>query len=365
MIEIKVRDTGMGISKDKQDEIFTRFTRLTPAHQGIYKGLGLGLSIVKQLIDDLGGEIYVESQLKQGTTFTCLIPFQEPLVMDNVGVEDLPVSNERVSYKNTSDILTFAKRVHQNINSGQRKILLVEDDKLSAKIAASILTELNCVIDVAPDAKTALRLVQEKDYQLILMDIGLPDMDGIALTHRIRLQQWQQDTTPIIGLTAHIDAEKRQKCLGAGMNAVMLKPLKKENALELLTTFSPDEQKSFSSDINHITGPVFDAEVMRDVLKNEELIKDCIDLMKTELEKDLMKLPELQQANNWQAIREIVHEWQGRSVYCGAKRLEQACRQIIDYFNHTKNSDNNANDLYQQLIQEMKTAKEAYKNYTE
>jgi signal transduction histidine kinase len=136
IIEIKVRDTGIGISRDKQEAIFTRFTRLTPAHQGIYKGLGLGLSIVKQLVDDLGGEIYVESQLKQGSTFTCLIPFQEPLVMDNVGVEDIPGSNERVSYKNTSDILTTAKKfAHQNINIDQRKILLVEDDKLAAKIA--------------------------------------------------------------------------------------------------------------------------------------------------------------------------------------------------------------------------------------
>lgn len=103
------------------------------------------------------------------------------------------------------------------------------------------MTELNCVIDIAPDAKTALSLVQEKDYHLILMDVGLPDMDGIALTHRIRLQQWQRtDTTPIIGLTAHIDIENRQRCLDAGMNTVILKPLKKETVLGLLTTFVPD-----------------------------------------------------------------------------------------------------------------------------
>jgi len=249
VIEIKVRDTGMGISKDKQEAIFTRFTRLTPAHQGIYKGLGLGLSIVKQLVDDLGGEIYVDSQLKQGTTFTCLLPFQEPLVMDAVGVEDLPVPNEIKFYKNSSDMLATAKRVaNQKISINQRKILLVEDDKLAAKIAESILNELNCVIDIAPNAKTALRLVQEKDYQLILMDIGLPDMDGIALTHRIRLQQWQRtDTTPIIGLTAHIDVENRQRCLDAGMNTVMLKPFRKEMAVELLKTFVPD------TDINQVS----------------------------------------------------------------------------------------------------------------
>lgn len=366
VIELKVRDTGIGIPKDKQDEIFTRFTRLTPAHQGIYKGLGLGLSIVKQLVDDLGGEIYVESQLKQGTTFTCLIPFQEPLVMDNVGVEDIPVPNERISYKDTSDILTFAKRSHQNINIDQRKILLVEDDKLAAKIAENILTELNCVIDVARDAKTALRLIQEQNYQLILMDIGLPDMDGIALTHRIRLQQWQRtDTTPIIGLTAHIDVENRQHCLDAGMNTVILKPLKKEAASELLKTFIPDaslNQVFSPAEIRPITGAVLDINAMKSLLKNEELIKDCLHLMVIGLKKDLIELPRLHQSANWQAIREIAHRRQGGASYCGAQRLEQACKQIDDYLREN-GPNGQTNTLYRQLIQEMETAKTMCEDY--
>ena len=367
VIEIKVRDTGMGISKDKQEAIFTRFTRLTPAHQGIYKGLGLGLSIVKQLVDDLGGEIYVDSQLKQGTTFTCLLPFQEPLVMDDVGVEDLPVPNEIKFYKNSSDMLATAKRVaNQKISINQRKILLVEDDKLAAKIAESILTELNCVIDIAPNAKTALRLVQEKDYQLILMDIGLPDMDGITLTHRIRLQQWQRtDTTPIIGLTAHIDVENRQRCLDAGMNTVMLKPFRKEMAVELLKTFVPDtdiNQVSSSTERRPISGAVLDIDAMKAILKNDELIKDCIHLMIIGLKKELVELPRLHQSANWQAIREIAHRRQGGASYCGAKRLEQACKQIDDYIReHGPKGQTNA--LYRELIQEMEAAKEVCEDY--
>jgi signal transduction histidine kinase/FixJ family two-component response regulator/HPt (histidine-containing phosphotransfer) domain-containing protein len=367
VIEIKVRDTGMGISKDKQEAIFTRFTRLTPANQGIYKGLGLGLSIVKQLVDDLGGEIYVDSQLKQGTTFTCLLPFQEPLVMDDVGVEDLPVPNEIKFYKNSSDMLATAKRVaNQKISINQRKILLVEDDKLAAKIAESILTELNCVIDIAPNAKTALRLVQEKDYQLILMDIGLPDMDGIALTHRIRLQQWQRtDTTPIIGLTAHIDVENRQRCLDAGMNTVMLKPFRKEMAVELLKTFVPDtdiNQVSSSTERRPISGAVLDIDAMKAILKNDELIKDCIHLMIIGLKKELVELPRLHQSANWQAIREIAHRRQGGASYCGAKRLEQACKQLDDYIReHGPNGQTNT--LYRQLIQEMEAAKEVCEDY--
>ncbi|MEN9449685.1 MAG: hypothetical protein RJA83_299 [Pseudomonadota bacterium] len=366
VVEVKISDTGNGIAADKQNEIFTRFTRLTPAHQGIYKGLGLGLSIVKQFVEDLGGEVYVKSQLKQGTTFTCLIPFQVPLVMNNVEVEDIPLPTESEIFKNTLESMPNIAVSHQGLSADQKRILLVEDDKLAAKIAQSILTELNCVIDVAPDAKTALQRIQEQDYHLILMDIGLPDMDGIALTHRIRLQQWQRtDTTPIIGLTAHIDIENKQRCLDAGMNTVMLKPFRKETAVELLKTFVPDSsvnQVSAVTEIRPITGAVLDIDAMKAILKNKELIKDCIHLMIIGLKKDLVELPRLHQSANWQAIREIAHKRQGGASYCGAKRLEQACKQIDDYIREN-GPKGQTNTLYRQLVQEMETAKEVCEDY--
>lgn len=366
VIEIQVSDTGVGITKDKQAEIFTRFTRLSPSHQGIYTGLGLGLSIVKQFVDDLGGEVYVKSKLHQGSTFTCLIPFQIPLVMDSVGVEDFPLPTERELFKNTLESMPTIGLSQQNLDVEQKRILLVEDDQLAAKIAQSILTELDCAIDVVPDAKTALQSIKNKDYQLILMDIGLPDMDGIALAHRIRLQQWQRtDTTPIVGLTAHIDIENRQRCLDAGMNTVILKPLSKETAKELLKTFVPETNVNpipTAAKIRPISGPVLDIDAMKAILKNEELIKDCLHLMVLGLKKDLVELPRLHQSANWQAIREVAHKRQGGASYCGAKRLEQACKQIDDYIREN-GPNGQANTLYRQLIQEMEAAKTVCEEY--
>jgi signal transduction histidine kinase/DNA-binding response OmpR family regulator len=369
VVEVSVTDTGVGIVKDKQEAIFVRFTRLTPSCQGIYKGLGLGLSIVKQFVDDLGGEIYVESQLNHGTVFTCLVPFQEPLLMDSSGVEDIPLVLESKAYPKTSKLrANRSTRNNDELGFQQRKILLVEDDPLAAKIAVSILSRLNGVIDIAPDANSALQRLQEQDYHLILMDIGLPDMDGISLTHRIRLQQWQcRDTTPIIGLTAHIDVENRQRCLDAGMNTVILKPLKKETALELLTTFVPDayiHQEPLHFDTRPLTGPVFDIESMQELLKENDLIKDCVNLMLTGLERDLAKLPRLHQVSDWKSIRELAHKLRGGSGYCGAKRLEQACQQIIDYLREN-DSGERANVLYHQLTQEMMAAKAVYEDYVE
>lgn len=253
-----------------------------------------------------------------------------------------------------------------DVNADQRKILLVEDDKLAAKIAQSILTELDCAIDIAPDAKTALENIQNKDYQLILLDIGLPHMDGIALARRIRLQQWQRtDTTPIVGLTAHIDVENRQRCLDAGMNTVILKPLKKETAKELLKTFIPDthvNQIFSTTKIRPISGAVLDIDAMESILKDKELIKDCLHLMVLGLKKDLVELPELHKSANWQAIREIAHKRQGGASYCGAKRLEQACKQIDDYIRE-KGPNGQTNELYRQLIQEMDDAKTVCEDY--
>ena len=359
VLEITVSDTGIGIPGDKQEEIFIRFKRLTPSSQGIYKGLGLGLTMVKQFIEDLGGEIYVTSQLQKGSSFTCLIPFQVPLVMDHEGVEEIPLPFKIKTQAYKKPIETIGQE-----KGGGNRILLVEDDALAAKIAQMILSQLNCVIDVAPDAKTAEQKLQENDYQLILMDIGLPDMDGIALTHRIRLHQWQMNhSIPIIGLTAHIGQEKKQRCLDAGMNAVISKPLKKETADELLSTFVRDEACSQLSSIASPTrGAVVDFGIIKTLLEDDELIKECRELMLSGLSEDLEKLASWYQSSDWESIQAIAHKWRGAASYYGAKRLEQACEKL-DVAWVDAGPNEKFNNLYEQLIQEMDSVIEVLKNY--
>lgn len=286
--------------------------------------------------------------------------------MDNIGIEDISLTVESEIPINKNILKIDTTQSNSSLDPNQKKLLVVEDDKLAAKIAQSILIELGAEVDIAPDAKTALKNIQKKDYQLILMDLGLPDMDGIALAHRVRLQQWQRmDTTPIVGLTAHIDVENRQRCLDAGMNTVALKPLSKATAKELLKTFVPESsinQMASSTGICPINGGVLDVDEMKSILKDEELIKDCLRLMVLGLKKDLIELPKLHQSANWQSIREIAHKRQGGASYCGAKRLEQACKQIDDYIR--ENGPNGQTyALYRQLIQEMEAAKSFCEDY--
>jgi HPt (histidine-containing phosphotransfer) domain-containing protein len=146
------------------------------------------------------------------------------------------------------------------------------------------------------------------------------------------------------------------------MNTVILKPLKKTMAVELLKTFVPDTQISSPTEIHPISGAVLDIDAMKVILKNDELIKDCIHLMKIELKKDIAELSRFQQSADWQAIREIAHRRQGGASYCGAKRLEQACKQIDDYLRE-QGPNGQTNGLYQQLIQEMQTAQTVCEDY--
>ncbi len=161
IIELCVSDTGMGIPKDKHHEIYTRFTRLTPSYQGIYPGTGLGLSVVKQFMDELGGEIQRDSQPNQGSTFRCFIPLQESL--------------SRADYKSESEEISLvAKGAHivtkkategselqeMPITTGSR-VLVVEDNSIAAKVAQGALLALNCQTDIATDGKTAFTLLEK------------------------------------------------------------------------------------------------------------------------------------------------------------------------------------------------------------
>lgn len=332
ILEIIVSDTGIGIPKEKQEEIFLRFKRLIPSYKGIYKGLGLGLATVKQFIDDLDGEIEVESQVGKGSIFKCLLAFKKPMILEESGTKEISLPK----YKPFQPPST--KKATHTLSKGsgveKKRILIVEDNGLAARVTKGILQILDCIVDIAPDGKTTLELLQKKNYQLILMDIGLPDTDGITLTQRLRYAQRQRGNilVPIVGLTAHISQEKKEKCLEVGMNAVILKPLREKAANELLNTFIQKESffKAVSSSSCSRQAQIIDLAAMKRTLPNEQLREDCRLLMIEGLHEDLVKLAEYFKTEDWASIQAIAHKWQGGATYYGAKRLEQVCQELND-----------------------------------
>lgn len=244
VIKISIQDTGIGIAPDQQQAIFTRFKRLTPSYQGIYPGAGLGLTLVKQLIDDLDGEIYVESN-SQGSVFTCVLPCKTALLNESLGIDcaELKLRSEMFpSLKKSAGYI-----VKSNKSSGLIHVLLVEDLIIAAKLSKLLLTDLNCSVDIAMDGESALQFVKCNPYQLVILDIGLPDISGNEVARKIR--EWEKSQVkqiPIVALTAHVENEKQEECIQAGIDLVLSKPLLKQTAHDMLNKFFPE---CFSSSI--------------------------------------------------------------------------------------------------------------------
>jgi two-component system, OmpR family, aerobic respiration control sensor histidine kinase ArcB len=351
IVKIIVKDTGIGIPLEKQHEIYIRFKRLTPSYQGIYSGTGLGLSLVKQFLDDLEGEIYLESRLNQGSTFTCLIPFQEPLTQDAFGVDETPMII-RDMRKISAAVRPSANAHAITAPATKSRILFIEDQPIAAKVGQQVLSALNCHVDIAVDGASALERVQHENYDLIFMDIGLPDTDGIALTYRIRLAQWKRNTSvPIIGLTAHIHVENKQRCLAAGMNAVFTKPLTKKMASEILDAFSSSHRQPSSESISlqePKSIPILDFSYAVRLL-GEECANESVLLLAEGLKEELVKLQHYYQVKDWAAIKNLAHKWKGGAVYCGALRLDTLCKQLDEAL--LTHAFEQAEVLYPQLVQ--------------
>ena len=231
-------DTGIGIPHDKFDEIFKPFSRLTSSYQGNYKGLGMGLYAVKKYVNDMKGEIKLESIVGEGSHFTVYLPFKvekeskTQFVNSPTKCEEwVQEEGDRLERKSTSD--------SEEMNKRKRSVLLVEDDKIAGKVVSMALTRLGCSVDIAESGEEAIEKLTHKDYKLLFMDIGLPGMTGIETATAIRrLKDENKSNIPIVALTGHAYGKSRQLCLNAGMQSVYSKPASLEDLKKALDYFS-------------------------------------------------------------------------------------------------------------------------------
>ncbi|KTD63506.1 response regulator [Legionella shakespearei] len=363
VLKLVVEDSGIGIPKDKQQEIYVQFKRLTPSYQGIYKGAGLGLSVVKQFIDELGGEIYVDSEVRRGTTFICLIPLQEPLLDDTTGIDDeMDQSVDRPLET------TYAQEIKPSIEPKQSsafRVLIVEDNQIAQTVAKSILAQLHCDADIADTGKKAVELWKHNQYQLILMDIGLPDMDGYEVTHQIRLQELiKKSHCPIIALTAHAGDENKKRCIDAGMNAVLTKPLTAKSCTDMLEAFIPEyhQYQSFKASSGPIEAPskdeslfdlssypLLDIEEGIKTMGTPEVLAQMLQFMIDEsLPSDIQLMKQAHDQTDWDKTQQLAHKIKGGAIYVGTTKIKMACQYLEKYWKSGQSEL--LEPLYQQII---------------
>ena len=215
--EWTITDTGIGMSREYQEHIFEPFSQEREDARSTQQGIGLGMAIVKGLIEKMGGTIEVKSEEGIGSTFIIRIPFKLDPAPDTV------------------------KKTAAQMDISGLNLLLVEDNELNAEIAETLLSDEGANLTVARDGLQAVRMFQEKPegyFDAILMDIMMPVMDGITAAKTIRsLKHPDAETIPIIAMTANAFREDKEKCLAAGMNAHLAKPIKIENVKRILCEY--------------------------------------------------------------------------------------------------------------------------------
>ncbi|MDB4289680.1 response regulator [Flavobacteriaceae bacterium] len=213
-ITFKIEDTGIGMSTEAQKIIFDSFTQARSDTTRKYGGSGLGLAIVKMIVDQRKGEIHLDSKLGKGTTLTITIPFDKCI-------------KKQVDAGGNSLLGTEDKKPN-NFSLKHLKILLVEDNLMNQALAKSRLNSWNCKIDIADNGKIALEKLENTLYDLILMDIQMPEMDGYEATKRIRKLKPPICNIPIIAMTADASSNDEEKSLKTGMNDYISKPFNPE-----------------------------------------------------------------------------------------------------------------------------------------
>jgi CheY-like chemotaxis protein len=208
-----VKDTGVGVDKEKQDIIFDSFRKSDNSTTRLYGGTGLGLSISKALVELMGGKIWVESELNQGASFYFTLPY-EP------------------AYKVSEDIQIEESKTY---NWKGKKILIVEDDELSYEYLKEILKDTKANILHAKDGQAAIDYCKkDQSLDLVLMDIQLPGIDGNTATQKIR--EFDEDI-PVIAQTAYALEEEKKKILQAGCNDYVSKPINEEKLYEKIHNY--------------------------------------------------------------------------------------------------------------------------------
>jgi len=216
-IKFFVEDTGIGIDPSMMDLIFMSFRQVDEGDARKYGGTGLGLPISRGLVKILQGELWLESKKGKGTTFYFKIPYK--------------------SYTEKKENQRIIASDEKKLVWGDKRILIVEDDDLNYEFLYALLLPTSVIIERAKDGIKAVTLCKEKSFDLILMDIRIPALDGLKATRQLRNAGY---SLPIIAQTAYAMANDKDKCLAAGCDDYLSKPINKDTLINILSRYLSD-----------------------------------------------------------------------------------------------------------------------------
>jgi len=364
---IDIIDTGIGISKTETDKIFNAFYRVHPSYEGKYQGFGVGLHLVKQYVDALGGEISVKSIEGMGTKFSLTLPVDIPTddakqKLQPSTTQSLQHTIDEINTQNTNaDITTHPILKEKETPKSEPAemlvhILLVEDNPMAMKIADMILKKQGATTDKAYNSHDALSLFKKNHYDFVITDIGLPDYSGFELAQKIKSYESEQASpspTPIIGLTAHAKQEALLQGNQCGMIEVCEKPLTAKSAQSYIEMFgkgsttqsniSNDTAQSPKQDI-----PLLDVDLGISQLGSIEDLKEMLALMsKQSMVVTVNEIDGFYNDKNWESFKKQVHKFKSSCLYCATTKLLKFTQEL-ESLSDTKDI-NQIEPVYQQF----------------
>ncbi|HFZ1891410.1 TPA: aerobic respiration two-component sensor histidine kinase ArcB [Escherichia coli] len=309
MLHFEVEDSGIGIPQDELDKIFAMYYQVKDSHGGKpATGTGIGLAVSRRLAKNMGGDITVTSEQGKGSTFTLTIhaPSVAEEVDDAFDEDDMPLP--------------------------ALNVLLVEDIELNVIVARSVLEKLGNSVDVAMTGKAALEMFKPGEYDLVLLDIQLPDMTGLDISRELTKRYPREDLPPLVALTANVLKDK-QEYLNAGMDDVLSKPLSVPVLTAMIKKFwdtQDDEESTVTTEENSKSEALLDIPMLEQYLElvGPKLITDGLAVFEKMMPGYVSVLESNLTAQDKKGIVEEGHKIKGAAGSVGLRHLQQLGQQI-------------------------------------
>lgn len=310
-IEIKVSDTGVGISEGNLRRIFDDFVTLDSSYQRGAEGYGLGLAICRRIAAAMDGTITVESELGKGSTFTVSIPEAE-LATSSEEETDAPEKESGRSRRNF-------------------RVLVVEDNETNRFVAQAMLEEEGCTVTQAVDGGDGIAKADEARFDIILMDISMPNIDGLEATRRIRAGSGPSRKSRIVLLTAHVMDNEEDVMRELGVHDYLLKPLRRRNLVKVLERLDVELEEEDPADESE-DNVILDEEVFRELasLMPKDRLEVAVGIFRAESAQIGDRLTDAIERGDFAAARDVAHKHAGSAAMFGAVSLAEVLRLAQD-----------------------------------
>jgi PAS domain S-box-containing protein len=331
-VMLSVADTGIGIPEDKQEMIFEKFMQADSSTTRLYGGTGLGLSITRRLVDLMGGDIGVASDGNSGSTFWVSLNFRKRKGTHDPGIAaQHEIATDRIAQD------TFSLEEFRHL-----RVLLAEDNPINRQVVSRLLGKAGISVDIAENGLLAVEAAWKTAYDIILMDIQMPEMDGFEATKTIRSQEGSERHAVIIAMTAHALKGYRERCLEEGMDDYLPKPVDKEKLFGVFRHWAGQKamketgpgngqtRNDFSKGTGDVRSPIDMKAVMARFDDDRDFFKSMLAEFLNYIPEKLSAIEEAARSGESQSLRDHAHSIKGTAGMLSADVVSSILSRIED-----------------------------------